>query len=103
MPLDVDPGLHFLVSAPALALAAVPALVWLPLIRKRGPLRGVLVGILLLALAAGLAVALWLEAPLPGALERLAVWPSTLLIALLGVRIWRRGPEEPHAPPTRNG
>lgn len=85
VPLDVDAAGHVLVSVPALALAPLPVLLLAPSFLGAGTtlLRAVRllgwVGIVL-----GVVVALWLDAPVPGLLERVVVWPSTLLTAAGG-------------------
>ena len=82
VPLDVDAAGHVLVSVPALALAPVPVLLLAPALL--GACTTLLRAVRLLgwvSLVAGVVVALWLDAPVPGLLERVAVWPSTLLTA----------------------
>lgn len=86
VPLDQDPVLHFLVSAPALALAAVPVVLLAPITLRQRPLTLMVVQVVsVVALLAGVSASLWVDAPVPGLLERLAVWPSTLLLAAFGV------------------
>ena len=98
IPLDVDVALHVLVSIPTLALAAVPGLALGPVLLRPGALRTVVLAVSVLALPCGIVVGLWIDAPLPGLLERAAVWPTTVIIALLGVALVGRLPAQAAEP-----
>lgn len=91
VPLDVEPALHYLVSIPALALAALPMLLLAgDLLPWSGWLRPTTTVVALLGIVAGVVIALWVEAPWPGLLERVAVWPSTVFMAVAGAAMARR-------------
>lgn len=106
VPLDVDPPLHFLVSAPALALAGIPPLLTVPRRITSRAVRLFVYAVTVAGVIAGAAVSVWVEAPTPGLLERLAVWPSTVLLCWLGWVLTRPDggrPTEPLGAPGPSG
>lgn len=90
VPLDVDAGLHLLVSTPVFLAQPVAMVLTGVALRPRHPLvgwAGVVLG--LVALLAGGTVALWLEAPALGLLERAALWPTSLYLFWVAVVLVR--------------
>lgn len=100
LPVNESPGLHYAVAAPLFVAQPVALLVLGRAVRGRSP---TLASYALLtgagcALATALFLALPAAAGLDGLLERLALWPVKVTVAVLAVGLWRTGALR-HQPP----